>query len=112
MTRPEPDCPFDAPWQAQAFAMTVALHEQGVFTWPEWTAALSEALSGGGSEDAGYYTCWLAALERLLDQKLGTTGAERDTLAGAWRRAAAATPHGQPIRLENNPDAAADLLTN
>ena len=27
---------FTAPWQAQAFAMTLALHERGVFTWPEW----------------------------------------------------------------------------
>ncbi|MEE1557214.1 MAG: nitrile hydratase accessory protein, partial [Alphaproteobacteria bacterium] len=27
---------FDEPWQAQAFAMTVWLHEQSHFTWPEW----------------------------------------------------------------------------
>lgn len=92
--------------------MTVALYEQGVFTWPEWTAALSDALAAGEPEDAGYYTCWLTALERLLDQKLGTTGTERVALAGAWCRAASATPHGHPIRLENDPDAAANSLTN
>ena len=26
---------FDTPWQAQAFAMTVKLHEAGVFEWNE-----------------------------------------------------------------------------
>lgn len=105
MTRPDPDRPFDAPWQAQAFAMTVALYERGVFTWPEWTAALSEALTGDEDDGAGYYTCWLAALESLLDRKVGTTGSQRATLARAWERAAEATPHGQPIRLENDPEA-------
>src|SRR3546814_3321053 len=32
---------FRAPWEAQAFAMAVALHQQGLFTWPEWAAALT-----------------------------------------------------------------------
>jgi Nitrile hydratase beta subunit, N-terminal len=27
---------FEAPWQANAFAMTLALHQRGVFTWTEW----------------------------------------------------------------------------
>ncbi|HBR38100.1 MAG TPA: nitrile hydratase accessory protein, partial [Sulfitobacter pontiacus] len=27
---------FDAPWQAQAFAMAVSLHQSGAFTWAEW----------------------------------------------------------------------------
>jgi nitrile hydratase accessory protein len=98
-----PDRPFDAPWQAQAFAMTVALHEQGLFTWPEWTAALSDALTGSDTDGAAYYECWLAALETLLDRKLGTTDADRTALAQAWRRAAEATPHGRPILLENDP---------
>lgn len=26
---------FRAPWEAQAFAMAVKLHERGIFTWPE-----------------------------------------------------------------------------
>jgi len=26
---------FGAPWEAQAFAMTMALHARGLFTWPE-----------------------------------------------------------------------------
>ena len=32
---------FREPWEAQAFAMTLALHERGLFTWPEWAAALA-----------------------------------------------------------------------
>ena len=32
---------FRAPWQAQAFAMTLALYEKGLFTWPEWAQALA-----------------------------------------------------------------------
>jgi nitrile hydratase accessory protein len=106
LTRPER--PFDAPWQAQAFAMTVALHDQGLFTWPEWAQALGDALAAAeAAEDpsgAEYYQGWLQALETLLDRKLGTTGAERAALAQAWQSAAHATPHGQPIRLENASD--------
>ena len=32
---------FAEPWQAQAFALTLSLHEQGLFTWPEWAATWS-----------------------------------------------------------------------
>ena len=101
MSPPDRDHPFDAPWQAQAFAMTVALQDRGVFTWPEWTAALSKALAD--DTGAAYYQCWIAALETLLDRKLGTTDAQRSALTQAWGRAAEATPHGHPIRLENDP---------
>ena len=31
---------FREPWEAQAFAMTLALYERGLFTWTEWAAAL------------------------------------------------------------------------
>lgn len=36
---------FDAPWQAQIFALVVQLNERGVFSWPEWSATLGEALA-------------------------------------------------------------------
>ena len=29
---------FREPWEAQAFAMTLALHERGLFTWKEWAS--------------------------------------------------------------------------
>lgn len=85
--------------------MTVALHGQRLFTWAEWTATLSEALTAENPDGSEYYHCWLVALETMLDRKLGTTGAERAALARAWGRAAHATPHGKPILLENDPHA-------
>src|SRR3954447_17561063 len=65
---------FAEPWQAQAFALTVKLSEQGHFTWKEWAAALAEELQGAasrGEPDDGsrYYEHWLAALERLVTAK-------------------------------------------
>jgi hypothetical protein len=38
---------FREPWEAQAFAMTVLLHQQGLFTWTEWAQALSAQIAGG-----------------------------------------------------------------
>jgi hypothetical protein len=32
---------FAEPWQAQAFAITLALHERGLFTWSEWADRLA-----------------------------------------------------------------------
>jgi nitrile hydratase accessory protein len=59
---------FKAPWQAQAFALALALHERGAFTWPEWAAALTAAIrraQAAGDPDTGdtYYQHWLDALE-------------------------------------------------
>jgi nitrile hydratase accessory protein len=95
---------FREPWQAQAFAMAVRLHEAGHFTWPEWAAALAaqiQAAQAAGDRDLGdtYYEHWLAALEHLVTAK-GLVGA--DELArrkDAWAEAARATPHGKPIEL-------------
>ena len=62
---------FNEPWEARAFAMTLALHERGLFTWPQWAAALSrqiEAARAAGEADLGdtYYQHWLRALESLV----------------------------------------------
>ena len=96
---------FAEPWQAEAFALTVALHQRGLFSWSEWAQALSAET---GKPDAAvdgsdYYAHWLAALEALLAAKGVTRPSEVDALAAAWERAAHATPHGAPIRLENDP---------
>ena len=32
---------FGEPWEAQAFAITLALHQRGLFTWTEWSARLA-----------------------------------------------------------------------
>lgn len=96
---------FAEPWQAQAFAMTVALHARGLFTWPEWAAALTARLkavaaAGGQDDGSNYYLHWLDTLERLvLARQLGSAEQLHD-LEHAWEAAAARTPHGQPIELQ------------
>ena len=95
---------FREPWEAQAFAMTVALHAAGLFAWTEWAGILGAEIKkaqAAGDPDTGetYYYHWLAALERIVAEKGVTT---RDTLAqhyDAWRNAAERTPHGTPIEL-------------
>lgn len=95
---------FCEPWQAQIFALTLALHERGVFTWVEWTACLGRAIKraqAAGDPDLGdtYYQHWLAALEALLAEKGVADAALLARYATAWERAAARTPHGAPITL-------------
>ena len=96
---------FREPWQAQAFAMALALHERGLYTWTEWAAALSaqiEAAQAAGDPDLGdtYYRHWVAALESLVAAKQAGSEAELARLRAAWDRAADRTPHGQPIVLQ------------
>jgi len=97
---------FAEPWQAEAFAMTVALHGKGLFSWSEWAQALSEQVKkpGAASDGHDYYEHWLAALEGLLASKGLAARPDVDAMAAAWERAAHATPHGKPILLENDPD--------
>jgi nitrile hydratase accessory protein len=96
---------FNEPWEAKAFAMTLRLHERGLFTWPEWAQALSRQLTqaqGQGDPDLGdtYYQHWLAALETLVAAKGAASAEDLERCAQAWREAAKHTPHGQPIVLD------------
>jgi nitrile hydratase accessory protein len=64
---------FKEPWEAKAFAMTLALHERGLFTWPQWAEALSLQIARAqtaGDADLGdtYYQHWLLALESLVEK--------------------------------------------
>ena len=103
---PAPDTtpPFTEPWQAQAFAMVLQLHERGLFSWPEWAAALAAQITraqAAGDADLGdtYYRHWLAALEQLVAEKGASSAAELARYRQAWDHAADRTPHGQPIAL-------------
>jgi nitrile hydratase accessory protein len=65
---------FNEPWEARAFAIVVALQQRGLFTWPEWTAALAGEIALAqqrGDKDLGntYYRHWLRALETLLVER-------------------------------------------
>ncbi len=75
---------FSEPWEAQAFALAVSLSERGLFTWKDWTETV---------RDAGYER-WLEELERLVPDDV------LDRYQRAWAHAAARTPHGKPIELE------------
>ena len=66
---------FDAPWQARAFAIAVALSADGAYEWDAFQdrlAAEIERADGStvpadrAASEADYYRRWLAALERLL----------------------------------------------
>src|ERR1700732_5190136 len=71
---------FREPWEAQGFAMALALHERGLFSWNEWARTLADEISraqAAGDPDTGetYYRHWLATLERLVAEK-GVASAE------------------------------------
>lgn len=88
---------FTEPWQAKAFALTVHLHDKGAFTWTEWSAALARHSTGS----VPYFQAWVRALEYLLADRDLAEPARVESVTDAWHRAAEATPHGQPILLEN-----------
>jgi nitrile hydratase accessory protein len=95
---------FLEPWEAQAFAIAVSLHERGLFTWPEWATALAaeiQAAQERGDPDTGetYYHHWLGALERLVVAKQAANAATLARYRQAWQHAASRTPHGTPIEL-------------
>ncbi|WP_158818299.1 nitrile hydratase accessory protein [Methylocapsa sp. S129] len=98
---------FQEPWEAQAFALAVALSERGIFTWAEWTQTLGATIQAAtkpqDSDGSAYYQCWLKALEQLVAEKQLVAATTLATRKEAWRRAAHATPHGSPILLENDP---------
>jgi hypothetical protein len=115
---------FEEPWQAQIFALVVRLHEQGLFSWPEWSGTLSEVLAQAqasaqdrslleqdpppaqaplslfcpGAPD-GAWAHWPVALERLLVLRGIAAPGALVALRQAWRLADELTPHGQPVVL-------------
>ena len=98
---------FREPWEAQAFAMALQLHERGVFTWAEWADTLAAQITTAqtqGDADLGdtYYQHWLSALEALVQTKGVTTMTDLTRYQKAWDSAADRTPHGQPIALNRD----------
>jgi nitrile hydratase accessory protein len=96
---------FREPWEAEAFALAVALHERGLFAWSEWTTALADEIKraqAGGDTDTGetYYRHWLAALEHIVAEKGITDATSLARYCAAWDNAADRTPHGMPIVLQ------------
>ncbi len=101
-----PDTPaFDAPWQAQSFALVVASVDAGLFTWPDWTEVFSRyrGLADAAEDASDYYQDWLQALEEVLAARGAASPVAIEATAAAWVRASHATPHGMPITLANDP---------
>jgi nitrile hydratase accessory protein len=95
---------FCEPWEAQAFAMALALQQRGLFTWGEWASALGQEIKraqAAGDPDAGdtYYRHWLATLERMVAEKGVASEETLRRYREAWDRAADRTPHGRAIEL-------------
>ena len=96
---------FREPWEARAFAMALALHEAGLFTWKEWAETLGTQIKraqAAGDPDTGetYYRHWLAALERIVAEKGLTDPGTLRKYYDAWDHAADRTPHGKAIELK------------
>jgi nitrile hydratase accessory protein len=62
---------FAEPWESRAFGMAVSLYDAGLFTWPEFQAALIARLaswqaSSTENSDWNYYHHWLGALQDVV----------------------------------------------
>lgn len=91
---------FAEPWQAQAFALTLQLHQAGCFSWLDWATALSQALASDPLDDgARYYEHWVEALEHLVTARAVTTPDDLALRKQAWTQAYLRTPHGRPVDL-------------
>ena len=96
--------PFDEPWHAEVFAVTVHLSDQNLFSWAEWTDAIGEQISKmklirpiDGSND--YYNIWLQALIELISNKAITDAEAISDVQNCWADAYRNTHHGKPVKL-------------
>lgn len=100
-----PEAPaFSEPWQAQAFALAVALQDAGVIDRAQWTKAFSEAIaaaeaSGGVIDAERYHRLWVETLEALSVAQAGLSPRRIGETQEAWAQAYRRTPHGQPVEL-------------
>jgi len=86
---------FEEPWQGRVFGMAIALHEAGVFAWPEFQSSLIEVVGewdrGAASDDVyQYYDHFQRALDSILAAKGLVSPADLDGRAAEF----AARPHG------------------
>lgn len=95
---------FNAPWEAEVFALCLSLYEKGLFTWKEWANALSSTIAqaqNAGDPDLGdtYYLHWLKTLEQIVVEKQLGNAEQLAQLYDSWAMAASTTKHGDPIEL-------------
>ncbi|MCE2450334.1 MAG: nitrile hydratase accessory protein [Candidatus Latescibacteria bacterium] len=59
---------FQAPWEARAFGLAVALNQQDLYKWREFSAELAVTIAAAeqNNDPSSYYTRWVASLEELI----------------------------------------------
>jgi nitrile hydratase accessory protein len=77
---------FDAPWEARAFGIAVALHEKGIYSWRDFSQELATAIveAERHDHDSTYYERWCAALEKLAKASGLVTQDEVDQRMAAY----------------------------
>lgn len=68
MPRKNGELVFEAPWEARAFGLAVALNEQGAYPWRDFSQGLAEEIAAAeaAGDPSTYYERWLATLEKLV----------------------------------------------
>ena len=94
---------FAEPWQAELFAITLNLHEKGLFNWDSWTKKLGGSLKRDKNKSKDdlehYFLNWLSVLEETLLEKKVTELTKIMTIEKAWRDAISKTPHGKKVEI-------------
>jgi nitrile hydratase accessory protein len=72
---------FEAPWEARAFGLAVALNETGLYPWRDFSQGLASEIATAEQQglSINYYERWLASLEKLIIAKGLVTREELDT---------------------------------
>ena len=86
---------FEAPWEGRAFGIVMTLCAQGVIEWAQFREHLITEIAGWENAPSpkpewSYYTCWLAAMERVLTNCGALQSADIESLFLAF----SARPHG------------------
>ncbi|MEM6762171.1 MAG: nitrile hydratase accessory protein [Pseudomonadota bacterium] len=92
---------FAAPWEAAAFALKAHLTETGRLDATRFAAVFGEELRKdhqAADDGTAYFVAFVTALERTIVGLASDDELAREV--AAWHRAAASTPHGQPITLD------------
>ena len=59
---------FQAPWEARAFGLAVALNAKALYEWREFSAELAATIAAAeqNNDPSNYYARWVASLEELV----------------------------------------------
>ena len=62
---------FQAPWEARAFGLAVALNAKALYEWREFSAELAATIAAAeqNNDSSSYYARWIASLEELVVTK-------------------------------------------